>query len=73
MTLVKVEEDIVTVIYREKNHFTVITREREVKRVPAIEVNAVKNSDIQKTLKGIRTEKIIYLPEYRKIKKFFKT
>ncbi|MCM3402958.1 hypothetical protein [Cytobacillus oceanisediminis] len=73
MTLVKVEEDIVTVISREENHFTVITREREVKRVPAIEVNAVKNADIQKTLKDIRTEKVIYLPEYRKIKNFFKT
>ncbi|MGY3716092.1 hypothetical protein ACWE42_11270 [Sutcliffiella cohnii] len=72
MTLVKFNQDVVEVIGRNHNEFTVLTREREVKRVPANEVNAVNKIDIQSTLRKLRKNKFVYLPEYRKIKAFSK-
>lgn len=70
MTLVKVEQDVVQVIGRDQTQFTVLTREREVKRISANDINAVSALDIQRTLKDIRSNNIVYLPEYRKIKKY---
>ncbi|RTR26591.1 hypothetical protein EKG37_21215 [Robertmurraya yapensis] len=70
MTLVKFDETVVTVIGREQNHFMVLTREREVKRIPATNILAVSDVDIKKSLKEIRNNKVVYLPEYRKFKKY---
>ncbi|MEQ2527621.1 hypothetical protein WMO40_12995 [Bacillaceae bacterium CLA-AA-H227] len=70
MTLVKFDETVVTVIGREKDHFTVLTREREVKRIPATNILAVSDVDVKKTLKEVSSHKVVYLPEYRKLKKY---
>lgn len=70
MTLVKFNEDVVTVIGRKENQFTVLTKEREVKRISADHIHAVSKLDIKKSLKDIKSNKIVYLPEYRKLKKY---
>jgi hypothetical protein len=73
MTLVKINHDIVQVIGREQDHFTILTREREVKRVSASQINAVNKLDIKKELIDIRKQQvIIYLPEYKRIKRYSK-
>jgi hypothetical protein len=70
MTLVKVDQDIVQVIGREQDHFTILTREREVKRISANQINAVNEIDIKKELRDIKKEQVVYLPEYKRIKRF---
>lgn len=72
MTLVKINQDIVQVIGREQDHFTILTREREVKRVSASQINSVNKLDIKKELKDIRKQQVIYLPEYKRIKRYYK-
>jgi hypothetical protein len=72
MTLVKINQDIVQVIGREQDHFTILTREREVKRVSANQINTVNKLDIKKELKDIRKQQVIYLPEYKRIKRYYK-
>jgi hypothetical protein len=69
MTIVKFRDDVVEVIGREQSNFTVLTREREVKRISANDVHAASPVDIERALKEIRSNKYVYLPEYRKIKK----
>jgi hypothetical protein len=70
MTLVKVNHDIVRVIGREKDHFTILTREREVKRVSASQINAVNIIDIKKKLRDLKNEKVVYILDYKRIKKY---
>jgi hypothetical protein len=70
MTLVKVDQDIVQVIGREQDHFTILTKEREVKRVTASQINAVNKLDIKKELRDIKKQQVIYLPEYKRIKSY---
>lgn len=70
MTLVKINEDVVQVIGREKNQFTILTREREVKRISADLIVGVNNLDIKRELKDIKSNKVVYLPEYKKLKNY---
>ncbi len=70
MTLVKVDESVVEVIGRKNNYFTVLTREREVKRISAADIQAVNEVDIRRTLEELKRNDIVYLPEYRKLKKY---
>lgn len=70
MQLVKIDESVVQVIGREQNEFTIITREREVKRISANHIHKVSERDIQRTLKEMKINDVVYLPEYRKYKKY---
>lgn len=69
MTLVKVNEDIVQVISREQTHFTILTREREVKKILPIQIEACNAEDIKRTIYNIKRKKIVYLSEYKILKK----
>lgn len=69
MTLVKVNEDIVQVISREQTHFTILTREREVKKISPTQIEACNAEDIKRTINNIKKKKIVYLTEYRILKK----
>lgn len=68
MNLVKFNHEIVQVIGREKNSFTILTREREVKKITANEINSVSFYDIKKTINNIIKKKIVDLSEYRNLK-----
>jgi hypothetical protein len=70
MTLVKVDQDIVQVISRDQSCFTVLTREREVKKISANQINAISALDIKRTLNDIKSNNVVYLPEYRKVKNY---
>lgn len=70
MELVKFDESLVQVIGREKNEFTILTRERKEKRISASHIITVKEWDIHLTLKELKREDIVYLPEYRKLKRY---
>ncbi|WP_169819181.1 hypothetical protein [Anaerobacillus arseniciselenatis] len=70
MTLVKFDQDIVQVISREQNNFTILTREREVKKITSNQINVVSALDVQRTMEDIKAKKIVYISEYRNLKKY---